>query len=485
VARLEDIVRAFIKAMERNKISLIGAIMTTVSFPVIIVGTLIDMLGVVHNPYFGFTIYMVLGPMFILGLVLVFIGVFFFKGKEEIGLFTFDYLKEHFTASGKYSRLRKLVFLVSFLTLLNIIAVSLVSYSGYHYTESVGFCGQFCHSVMHPEYVAYQNSPHSRVRCVECHIGAGAQWFAKSKISGARQLVAVAFDTYNRPIETPVHDLRPARETCEQCHRPELFHGDNLHVKDRFLPDEDNTHVQTVLLMKVGSGGYKGQEAHGIHWHVAPENKIIYEHADRARENITNVTLFKSDGTSLAFRNTYAETGHEGEAGKHGGTRLMDCIDCHNRPTHIYLSPEDALDQQMVTGKIPKQLPYIKREAMKVVTREYASQEEARQGIAARLREWYEENYPELLGSSPALLEQAIQGVQQAYAENVFPEMRIGWNTYRSFLGHRDDSGCFRCHDGSHETETGEVITMDCDACHVILAEDEPQPEILRKLRGT
>jgi hypothetical protein len=484
VAKFEEIVRTFIKVMERNKISLIGAIMTTVSFPVIITGTIIDILGVVHNPYFGFLIYMVLGPMFIFGLVLVFIGVFFFRGKEEIGLFTFDYLKEQFTASGKFSRLRKLVFLISFLTLLNVIAVSLVSYSGYHYTESVGFCGQFCHSVMHPEYVAYQNSPHSRVPCVECHIGAGAQWFAESKISGARQLVAVAFDTYNRPIETPVHDLRPARETCEQCHRPELFHGDKLHVKDRFLPDENNTHVQTVLLMKVGSGGYKGQEAHGIHWHVAAENRITYEHTDRGRENISTVTLFKSDGTSTIFKTS--DSGVQAATGSHGGTRLMDCIDCHNRPTHIYLSPGDALDQKLLAGDIPRELPFIKREALRLVKEEYASQGEARQQIATGLKSWYEEHYPHLItGDSARLLERAIEGIQLAYAENVFPEMRISWNTYKNFLGHRDDSGCFRCHDGSHETETGEIITMDCDACHVILAEDERQPEILRKIRGS
>jgi hypothetical protein len=483
VAQIEDIIKAFIKAIERNKISLTGAIMTTVSFPLIVLGTLIDLQGLVHNPYFGFMVYMVLGPMFIFGLVLVFIGLFFFKGKEEIGLFTYEYLKEQFSASGRFAKLRKLVFLVSFLTLLNIIAISLVSYSGYHYTESVNFCGSFCHSAMHPEFVAYQNSPHSRVPCVECHIGAGAQWFAKSKISGARQLAAVAFDTFSRPIETPIHGLRPARETCEQCHRPELFHGDKLHVKDRFLADEENTHVQTVLLMKVGSGGYQGQDAHGIHWHVAPDNQIIYEHADWGREKVGDVTLVKSDGSRVLFKNIDAGQGIEGDG--RGGARLMDCIDCHNRPTHVFLAPEDALDRKIFTGSIPRELPYIKRQAMKVVTQEYSSHEEARNSIASQLHGWYGEHYPQLADSRTPLLEKAIQGVQQAYVENVFPEMRIGWNTYKNFLGHRDDSGCFRCHDGSHETDAGEPITMDCDACHTILAVDEREPSILRKLRGS
>jgi hypothetical protein len=318
---------------------------------------------------------------------------------------------------------------------------------------------------------------------VECHIGAGAQWFAKSKISGVRQLFAVALNTYSRPIETPVHGLRPARETCEECHRPEMFHGDNLYVKDKFLADEENTHVQTVLLMKVGSGGYRGQEAHGIHWHVAPEHEIVYEHTDRAREKITDVTLRKPDGTTIVFKDANAGEKAVDEAG-HGGTRVMDCIDCHNRPTHIYLPPEEALDQKLLTGKIPQDLPFIKRQAMEAVSRDYATLEEAKTGIATALRTWYQENYPEL-GKNAPLLDQAIGGVQQAFAENVFPEMRIGWNTYKSFLGHRDENGCFRCHDDSHETATGDTISMDCETCHVILAEEEPKPEVLRMLRGS
>jgi hypothetical protein len=483
VVKFTDIIKAFFRGIARSKVSLVGAVLTTVSFPVLIVATILDLQGIIHNPYFGFIIYMVIGPLFITGLVLVFLGLFFFKGKEEVGLFTFDYLKEQFTAPNKFHRLRKFIFLVSFLTLLNIFVIGLISYSGYHYTESVGFCGQFCHQVMEPEYIAYQNSPHSRVACVECHIGHGAQWFAKSKISGVRQLFAVAFDTYSRPIETPVHGLRPARETCEECHRPELFHGDKLHVKDKFLTDEENTHVQTVLLMKVGSGGYQGQAAHGIHWHVAPENHIIYEHTDRAREKISNVTLVKPDGTAVVFKGP--DSGHaEGDTG-HGGTRVMDCVDCHNRPTHIYLSAEDALDRKLMTGKIPRELPFVKRQALAAVNRDYATLEEAKNGIAAELRAWYQENYPELTEKNKPLLTHAISGIQQAYAENVFPEMRIGWNTYKNFLGHRDENGCFRCHDDSHETAAGETISMDCEACHIILAEEEPKPDVLRILRGS
>ena len=480
-----DIIKAFVKGIAHSKVSLIGAITTTITFPVLLVSIILDMQGVIHNPYFGFIIYMILGPLFIVGLILVFLGLFFFKGTEDVGIFTYDYLKEQFTAPNRFAKVRKLIVLATGLTVLNIVIVGLVSYSGYHYTESIGFCGQFCHSVMEPEFIAYQKSPHSRVRCVECHIGEGAQWFVKSKISGARQLVAVALETYSRPIETPVHGLRPARETCEQCHRPQLFHGDKLYIKDKFLQDEKNTHVQTVLLMKVGSGGYLGEEAHGIHWHVSPDNKITYRHEDRARENISEVTLTKPDGTQVLFKSG----SHNGDSAAGGdehesGVREMDCVDCHNRPTHIYLSPDEAMDEKLLTGVIPRELPFIKQQGFALITRDYQSQEEAKNTIATELRAWYRKNYPELTSSNMTLLEKGIAGIQQAYTENVFPQMKIGWDTYGSFLGHKNDSGCFRCHDDYHETTAGETISQDCETCHVILAEEEESPEILKTLRG-
>ncbi|MFZ5775447.1 MAG: cytochrome c3 family protein [Thermodesulfobacteriota bacterium] len=479
MVKFTDIIKAFVSGIARSRVSLVGAITTTVTFPILLVSALLDMQGVIENPYFGFVIYMVLGPLFITGLVLVFLGLFFFKGKEEVGIFTFDYLKEQFTAPDRFVKVRKLIVLATALTLANIFIIGLISYTGYHYTESVGFCGQFCHSVMAPEYTAYKNSPHSRVRCVECHIGPGAQWFVKSKISGMRQLVAVAFNTHSRPIETPVHGLRPARETCEACHRPEMFHGDKLYIRDKYLPDEKNTHLQTVLLLKVGSGGYRGSKANGIHWHVAPENKITYTHTDKAREQISEVTLAKPDGTQVVF----SKEGAAGEGG-HGEVRTMDCIDCHNRPTHIYLGPDEAMDQKILHGDIPVELPFIKKNGLELITREYQSHEEAKNSIATELRALYKKNHPELVNNNMPLLEKAIAGVQAAYTENVFPEMKIGWNTYRSFLGHRDESGCFRCHDDAHQSKAGETISMDCEACHIILAEDEKAPEILKTLRG-
>ena len=118
-------------------------------------------------------------------------------------------------------------------TILNIMIFGFASYQGVTYMDSTTFCGLTCHTVMAPEFSAYQNSPHSRVDCVECHIGPGAGWFVKSKLSGLRQVVAVTFKTYSRPIPSPVKYLRPARETCEHCHWPQRFSGDKFILKTK------------------------------------------------------------------------------------------------------------------------------------------------------------------------------------------------------------------------------------------------------------
>ena len=478
MVKFTQIVNSFINGIARSKLSLIGATMTTAAFPILLIGLLLELFGLIHNQYFGFVLYMFVAPAFILGLVLIFLGLFFFKGKEDVGLFTHEYLSEKLSVPENFIKVRKLIFLATSLTFINVFVIVLLAYTGYHYTESNAFCGQLCHAVMEPEYSTYTNSPHSRVKCVECHIGSGAQWFVKAKLSGTRQLVAMVVKSYATPIETPVHGLRPARDTCEACHRPELFHGDRLYVKDKFLSDEGNTHVQTVLLLKVGSGGYLGSAAHGIHWHVSENNKITYTHSDWEREEIAQVTLTKLNGTKVIFDDGSAPEGAEVYE------REMDCIDCHNRPTHIYKSPDEALDEKLMLGAIPRELPFIKKVGYELITKEYADHQEAKDNIATELRAWYRQQYPELVNNNMPMLDRAISGVQNAYLENVWPSMKIGWDTYPNLRGHQNESGCFRCHDDEHETSSGELISMDCETCHVILAEDEKDPEILQVLKG-
>lgn len=481
MTKLVDLIRAFFSGVARSKLSVVGAIISTVIFPVLLVSITLDMQGITKNPYFGFLIYMVMGPLFILGLLMVLGGVLFSKGTEDIGLFTFEYLMEQLNRPGRFIRIRKLIFLSSFLTIFTIFLVGLISYTGFHYTESITFCGQFCHDVMQPEFITHQNSPHSRVSCVECHIGEDAQWFTKAKISGARQLLATAFNSYERPIKTPVEGLRPVRDVCEECHRPEMFHGEKLYIKDLYLADKFNTHVQTVLLMKIGAGGYGGIKAHGIHWHVSPEHNITYTYTDPGRTKIVKVKFADDeDGSEVVFR----RRGYVEKEGDLNSSREMDCMDCHNRPTHIYLSAEESLDLKIAEGQIPQEIPYIKRQGLEVIAREYATVAQARTSIAADLRKWYAANEPDFTDANTALLNKAISGICQAYEENVFPKMNVTWGTYKDFIGHDDEGGCFRCHDGQMVSDSGEVIRQDCNICHVVLANQEVSPEVIKILLG-
>lgn len=462
------ILKKLVNFFTRSRCSLLGGIIVAILFPILSVSILLDMQGVVENPYFGFMIYMVMGPLFVLGLLLIIGGTLFCGEREDIGIIMVEYFQEQLSLPGRFTRIRKLIFLTSLITFMTLVIVGVVTYTGFHYTESVSFCGQFCHSVMEPEYVTYRNSPHSQVPCVECHIGEGAEWLTKSKFSGARQLLAVMFDSYERPIETPIKALRPGRATCEGCHRPEVFHGDKLYVQDGFLPDEKNSHVQTVMVMRIGSGGYSGRKAQGIHWHVSEDHIVSYV-GSADHEYISEVTLTGADNTRRVYRRGQP-TSHISLVAE----RTMDCVDCHNRPSHVFKSAEAALDEKLVTGTIPREIPYIKRQALEAITRKYPSQDSARRGIAKELMDWYRQEYPEIVAQQEEILTKGVIGAQQAYVENVFPHMNIEWETYTSFTGHEQRGGCFRCHNDDFRTDSGETITTDCSACHILLAENEP-----------
>jgi hypothetical protein len=239
--------------------------------------------------------------------------------------------------------------------------------------ETVAFCGTVCHTVMQPEHTAFQRSPHSKITCADCHIGAGADWFVKSKISGSWQLVSVALNLYPRPVTSPVHNLRPARETCEQCHWPTKHVGDQLQVKTKFADDEKNSETKTVLLVKVG--GQQGSASTGIHWHVDRGVEIRYL-SDPSRQKIYDIEMTVNGKKRVYKTDDKPEGATE--------WRSMDCVDCHNRPSHTFYPPDTEMDRAMEDGRIDKTLPFVKKEGMRLLTEgQYASHEEARAGIEA------------------------------------------------------------------------------------------------------
>jgi hypothetical protein len=345
--------------------------------------------------------------------------------------------------------------------------------------DSNQFCGLTCHKVMAPEYTAFLDSPHSRVGCVQCHIGPGAGWFVKAKLSGVRQLVAVARESYSRPIPSPVHDLRPARDTCEQCHWPQKFVGDKFLVRTKYADDEKNTPSTTVLVLKVG--GRTGSGSVGIHGrHLDQEERISYVSTDGRRELIPKVTYRDDDGKLVDFVSEDVKATPADLA--RGETRNMDCLDCHNRPSHTFELPERAVDRAINERRVSRELPFVKKKAIELLRREYPDRATAEKQIADGLIDFYRTGYPEVFRQRRAAVEAASVAVKGIYLRNVFPSMKVTWGTHPNHIGHEDFLGCFRCHDESHKASDGRTITQDCSACHTILAQDETNPKVLADL---
>jgi hypothetical protein len=286
----------------------------------------------------------------------------------------------------------------------------------------------------------------------------------KSKINGTRQLVGVLFNTYSRPIATPVHDLRPARDTCEHCHWPGKFHGDKVDVIPEYASDEKNTANPTRLVLHVGGGLPQLGRTSGIHWHTNPQNEIEYVAVDAARQTIPYVRLKDEAGVVTEFRAPDVSDGQI--AG--GERRRMDCIDCHNRPAHAFFAtPERAVDAAIARGLIAPATPFARRQAVEVLKVEYPDAASADREIGQRLRGFYGGN-----NSSAAVpaadLDQLVRTVQFLYARDVFPAMKVSWGTHLNNAGHTDSAGCFRCHDDQHKAADGRTIRQDCDLCHEI-----------------
>jgi nitrate/TMAO reductase-like tetraheme cytochrome c subunit len=465
-------IKHFFAAITGNIVSLIGTLLIVVSL--LLLGALLIMLamGYEGGAYIGIITFVALPMAFLLGLALVPIGLWWRKRKDAK-------LAAQGQASGHLpvfdlNNERTRGVLIGFVALaIPVLALAAgLTFKAVHYMDSTEFCGTACHKVMQPEYTAFQRSPHVRVGCAGCHIGPGAEWFVKAKISGSWQLIAVAFDLYPRPIPTPVHSLRPSSGTCEQCHWPTKFVGERLKVRTHFADDEQNTELKTALMVKVG--GREGGASHGIHWHVDPNHQVRYL-SDPSRETIFDVEL--TDLTS-GEKKVYKAA----DAAPAGAEwRTMDCIDCHNRPAHNYRSPGFEVDLAMSEGRIDRTLPYVKREGLRVLTEKvYESHDEARAGIAAALKAFYAQNYPDLAESEAVA--QAGKALGDAYCWNNFPHMKVTWDLYPNHIGHQQSPGCFRCHDNKHKTDDGDKIGKKCGTCHNLIVEEESDSKLLQEL---
>jgi hypothetical protein len=448
----------------RNYISLVGAAIVIASLFSVVLLFLIEITSTGENPYLGILTYIILPSVLMFGVVIVIVGALHERRRRHRASPSDIAAYPKLDLNDPHSRRAVFVFLS--VTFLFVSASAFGSYRAYEYTESVNFCGQTCH-VMKPERTAYQAGAHARVGCVGCHVGPGAGWYVRSKLSGAYQLYSVTFNKFPRPITTPVHNLRPAQETCEQCHWPEKFFGAQMKVFNHYAYDEQNTLRQTRMLINVGGGSPTSGVVAGIHWHMNIANSISYISTDDHRQIIPWVRMQDRQGIVTEYYDRNRPL--TGEQIATSNKRRMDCVDCHNRPAHAYLPPDLAVDQSFAAGRLDTSLPFLKREAIALLSKPYNSTDEALNSISSALDNFYRTNYADLYSSKNDSIKSGTKELQRIFQTYFFPEMKTDWQTHPNNIGHLNSAGCFRCHDGEHVSNTGKVITNDCNICHSVI----------------
>jgi hypothetical protein len=455
----------------RNWLTIIGSIIAGINLAIIIVLFIISSVFDMESTNLGLFIYVVLPGFMILGLLIIPIGMIRERRKQN---------KLADRSEAKFPRIDLndprhmnafVIFTIS--TVIILFLSTLGSFEAYHMTESVEFCGTLCHKVMEPEHTAYMKSPHANVACVECHVGSGASWYVKSKISGLHQVIAVLTNDFSRPVETPLHDLRPARETCEKCHWPQKFYSRSLTTKRYFLADSLNSEWDISLQMKTGPEFSALGLKEGIHWHINPAVSIEYISENDKRELIEYVKYTdKTTGKVHIYHDESIQVSDSAFAASE--KRTMDCIDCHNRPSHNYNSPTVYFDKAMLTGAISRQIPFIKKVAMGILTEKFTDRDTALMKIEEGINNYYKSDYSEFYATNKALVDSSIIAIHEGFSQNTFPAMKVSYDKYPEHIGHLETEGCFRCHNDQFKSEDGRVISKNCNLCHTIVGQGKP-----------
>ena len=422
-----------------------------------------------ENPYKGLVVYVVLPALFFLGVAIAVLGVFL--GRRRI----LERVKAG-TVRPETARQRLVLFLALAIGA-NVLIGSQATYRAITYMDTPQFCGGVCHSER-PEFVAHQDSAHASVPCAECHIAPGQKAWVEAKMNGTRQLWSEIRGTYAKPCPPALASghLVPSRGTCEHCHWAEKIVATRLVLLPSYASDEHNTASYTVLLMLVG-----GARMPGIHQaHFAGGYEIRYASSDAKLETIPWVE-WRNPKTGET--RTYLVEGTKPEEAAALPKRIMQCVDCHNRPTHDFPPPERALDRALALGAIPSDLPFIRKQGLAVLKSGYATGAEAAARIPPAIEAYYAQAYPQIASERKADVAAAGRALLALHDRKVYPDLNVTWGSYPNNLGHTDSPGCFRCHDGSHATaDKKHTISQDCGVCHTVLAQEETSPEILKTL---
>jgi len=443
------------EALARHPLSIAGALIATLSAALFCALTIAILLGWFENPYAGLLVFIAIPALFLMGLAMIPVGMWLQRKRlardptEGAEWPVLDFRRP---------RVRQVTLAVTALTGVNVVILLLAAYGSVHWMESPTFCGQVCHTPMQPQFEAWTVGPHQRVACVSCHVGEGAKGFVHAKLSGVRQLVQVATNSYPRPIPPGAH-MPPGAQalTCQNCHDPGRATGDHIRFVHEYGPDEANSETLTILQMHVGQGSSSGR---AIHWHANPNVHIEYVATDETNQTIPYVKVTDAKGQVKEYRAT--DTTDQAIAA--GQRHVMDCIDCHNTVGHpIAASAERAVDRAIAVGTVSRALPFARREGVRLLSATYPTHDDAARDIERGLREFYQSRHDSI---DQQTLSQTIAGLQAIYRHNVFPAMKVTWGSYPDNRGHMTSTGCFRCHDDSHKAPDGTTISADCEHCH-------------------
>ncbi|MEO5763612.1 MAG: NapC/NirT family cytochrome c, partial [Vicinamibacteria bacterium] len=423
------------------------------------------------NPYWGIFAWVLFPAIMLAGALLFTLGVARERARrrrgQEPSLRAFP-VWDFNVASARRTLLISLVALALFLP---ISAVG--SYRAYEISESVNFCGNACHTSMEPEHTSFAVSSHSATKCVDCHVGPGPSGYVEAKASGVRRMWKAMTNTFDRPILSPLQTMPHSGGTCDSCHAQGRGAGQILRTFAHYAYDETNTPRQIEMLLNVG-GAEPGGKAQGIHAHQS--KKIEYGYLDPSFQAIAWVRVINNDGTTTEYRTDDPKVTRE--IGDKAPRRLMDCADCHNRTGHTFETPDRAVNLAMLHGRLDPALPFLKKEAVDLLSRPYATAAEGQASIGRELRAFYAKSYQASAGADEPKIVQAIAELQRIHSVNMFPEMKASWETFPNNIGHYSSSGCFRCHGGNMKTAEGKVISKDCQMCHTVQAQSEARASL-------
>lgn len=453
-----------------NWITLLGSVIAVVAAMTVGLFLLIDLIAPIKNAYTGGLVMVALPMLAAVGLLLVVAGLWIDRRRARRHGAPPRAVENAFAMALEDRSARNRVIFAAAVTLAIVGAVGWAAQGSMRFMDSPQFCGRSCHTVMQPQWDAFRRSPHAHVECVSCHIGSSS--YLNAKVNGVGQMWKVATRSYHKPVTMPVERLLSSKQTCEHCHSARWV-GNRLKLYPHFQPDRDNTPAFNALMLHVGGPNPRTGKWDGMHWHANPDVEVRYQFLDEKRDKIGTIDVY-------AQRQRVASYVLPGATGKVLGVRTMDCVDCHNRPTHVFdASPKAAIDRALGAGMLSAKVPFLAQVGAALLARADAPRDGAEAFFRREIVESYRREHPDvaLVGhqaDAPAKV------LAELYRLNVYPALALGWGVYRSQLEHGDGTesvGCFRCHDNTHEARLADgskkTLGQDCDSCHERIAVDE------------